>query len=252
VEEDDRMPRIRGASIGEHHERVWADLAEALRQLLLERDYDSITMGHIAARAGLARNTLYNYARDKSALVLALTERAGRPTVERVAAIAARSADPAAHRLREIIEAVLAAFRDPALQLMFRPGPASAVAEVPKGPDSPFHAIVVEVETVVRDGIARGEFRDVGDVPLTVELLSGVMRAGAEGLGRDAAPFAATVQAAREIILASLARHPGQDDDLAGERARGGLGVDRRQLGQRHPPADVDAQLAAVDQRHQP
>ena len=73
------MPRIREASISEHHETVWADLAEAMRQLLLERDYDTLTMGHIAARAGLARNTLYNYARDKSALVAALTERAAGP-----------------------------------------------------------------------------------------------------------------------------------------------------------------------------
>ena len=73
---DGRVPRIRGASIEEHHEMVWADLAEAMRELLLERDYESITMGHIAAKAGLARNTLYNYAADKSALVLALTRRA--------------------------------------------------------------------------------------------------------------------------------------------------------------------------------
>jgi len=93
------VPRIRGASIGEHHELVWADLAEALRQLLVEHDYESITMGHIAARAGLARNTLYNYASDKSALVLALTERASRPTVERVTAIRAcgRSAASSHH-----------------------------------------------------------------------------------------------------------------------------------------------------------
>jgi AcrR family transcriptional regulator len=165
-------------------------------------------MGHIAARAGLARNTLYNYARDKSELVLALTQRAARPAVERVAAIAARSADPAAERMREIIEAVLEASTDQALQLMFRPGAGRPVAEVPKGPDNPFHAIVVEVENVVRDGIARAEFRDVGDVHLAVELLSGAMRAGAERIGRDPAAFAATVRAAREIMLASLARHP--------------------------------------------
>ena len=200
------MPRIRAATIEEHHAMVWADLTEALRLLLLERDYDSITMGHIAAKAGLARNTLYNYARDKGALVRALTERAGRPAVERVAAIAARSAEPAAERLREIIEAVLEAFTDQSLQLMFRPGPGTAIAEVPKGPASPFHAIVVEVENVVRDGIARGEFRDVGDVPLTVELLSGVMRSGAERIGRDPAGLAATVRTASEIILASLTR----------------------------------------------
>ncbi|BCJ55108.1 hypothetical protein Asp14428_65830 [Actinoplanes sp. NBRC 14428] len=195
------MPRIRGASIGEHHEMVWADLAEAMRELLLERDYDAITMGHIAARAGLARNTLYNYATDKTALVQALTRRAGRPTVERVSAIAARSPEPAAVRLGEIIEVVLAAFTDQSLQLMFRPG-----TRLPKGPDTPFHEIVVEVQSVVRDGVARGEFRDVGDVQLAVELLSGVMRSGAERLGRDPAAFATTLHAAREIILASLAR----------------------------------------------
>lgn len=201
------MPRIKGASIEEHHEKVWTDLAEALRQLLLERDYDSITMGHIAARAGLARNTLYNYARDKSGLVRALAERASRPAVERVAAIAARSADPATERMREIIEAILDASTDQPMQLMFRPGSAALVAEVPKGADNPFHAIVVEVENVVRDGIAQGEFRDIGDVQLVVELLSGAMRAGAERVGRDPAAFAATVAAAREIVLASLVRY---------------------------------------------
>jgi AcrR family transcriptional regulator len=193
------MPRIRGASISEHHEMVWSALAEAMRQLLLEHDYDTINMGHIAARAGLARNTLYNYAADKNALVLALTERAGRPTVERVTAIAGRTDDPAADRLREIVGVVLAAFTDQALQLMFRPDSTG-----PKGPGSPFHAIVLEVENVVRAGVARGEFRDTGNVRLTVGLLSGVMRAGAERIGRDPAAVTPTIGAAQEIILAAL------------------------------------------------
>ena len=181
---------------------VWADLAGALRQLLSERDYDAINMGHIAARAGVARNTLYNYAADKSALVLALTERTGRPAAERVAAIAARAADPATDRMREIVGAVLEAFTDSTLQLMFQPG----VTTPPKGLAGPFHTIVTEVENVVREGIARDEFRDVGDVRLAVELLSGVMRAGAERIGRDPAALTATVEAARATILASLAR----------------------------------------------
>jgi hypothetical protein len=111
--------------------------------------------------------------------------------------------------MREIVVAVLEAFTDQVLQLMFRPGVGPPVAEVPKGPDSPLHAIVVEVENVVRDGIARGEFRDVGDVHLAVELLSGVMRAGAERIGRDPAALTATVRAAREIVLTSLTRRPG-------------------------------------------
>jgi AcrR family transcriptional regulator len=200
------MPRIRGASIEEHHEMVWADLAEAMRQLVLERDYDTITMGHIAARAGLARNTLYNYAPDKTALVLALTRRAGRPAVERVATIAARSDDPAAERIREIVEVVLEVSMDRSMQLMFRPGSGRPVTEMPKGPDGPLHEIVLEVENVVRAGVERGEFRNVGDVGLVVELLSGVMRSGAERIGRDPSAFTATVAAAREVILRSLTR----------------------------------------------
>ena len=42
------------------------------------------------------------------------------------------------------------------------------------------------------------------------------------------------------------------DDDLAGEVTGGDLGVHRAQLGQRDALGDVDAQLAAVDQRRQP
>ncbi|WP_367124639.1 TetR/AcrR family transcriptional regulator [Streptomyces phytohabitans] len=232
------MPKIRGASIEEHHERVWADLAEALRQLLRERDYGSLTMGHIAARAGLARNTLYNYGRDKDVLVRALAQRAARPLVARVAALAAQPSVPAAERLREIVAAVLEASTEPGMQLMFQLGPGLPVADCfeersagePGGdaPENPFHAVAVEVRQVVRDGVARGEFRDVGGVSaadeagtagaggmdgtsgvdLLVELLSGVLRSGGERLGRDPSLLAATTRTAQDIVLASLARHP--------------------------------------------
>ncbi|MEU5343350.1 hypothetical protein AB0H18_21340 [Streptomyces sp. NPDC020766] len=46
------MPRIRAAGIEEHHETVWADLAEAMCRLPLECDYDSINTGRISARSG--------------------------------------------------------------------------------------------------------------------------------------------------------------------------------------------------------
>lgn len=196
------MPRIRAATIEEHHELVWTGLAEALRHLLLDRDYDSITLGHIAARAGLARNTLYNYAKDKRTLVLELARRASRPLAEQVSAIAARSADPATDRMREIVETILAASTD--LRFMFLPNASPMVAELQQGPENPFTVLVAEVENVVRDGIARGEFRDVGDVGLVVELLSGAMRAGVDRIGRDPASLPATVRAAQEVVLAAI------------------------------------------------
>ena len=196
------MPRIRAATIEEHHEVVWTGLTEALRHLLLERDYDSITMGHIAAEAGLARNTLYNYAKDKRTLVLELARRASRPLAERVSAIAGRSAEPAADRVREVVEVILAASTD--LRFMFLPNSSPMVAELQEGPENPFTVLVAEVENVVRDGITRGEFRDVGDVGLVVELLSGAMRAGIDRIGRDPASLPATVRAAQEVVLASV------------------------------------------------
>ncbi|WP_405064070.1 TetR/AcrR family transcriptional regulator [Kribbella sp. NBC_01505] len=200
------MPRIRGGSIEKHHELVWADLADATRRLLLERDYDSINMGHIAAEAGIARNTLYNYARDKAALVQALTERASRPMLERVTTIAASTEEPAADRMHQIVEAVFEASTDQALQPMFRPGAGPLIDELPKGPGGPFHAIMAEVENVVRAGITRAEFRDIPDVPLTVELLAGAMRAGAERIGRDPATYKPTVRATQQLIQAALTR----------------------------------------------
>lgn len=202
------MPRIRAATIEEHHAMVWADLTEALRLLLLERDYDSINMGHIAAKAGLARNTLYNYASDKRTLVLRLAQRASRPLAEQVSAIA-RSGKPAADRMRSIVEAILSASTNPAMRLMFLPNSSPLVAELPNGPENPFAALVAEVEDVVRDGITKGEFHGVDDVQLTVELLSGAMLAGIDRIRRDPDALAATVRAAQEIVLASITRAHG-------------------------------------------
>ncbi|MFD4637298.1 TetR/AcrR family transcriptional regulator [Lentzea sp. NPDC058436] len=198
------MPRIRAATIEEHHEMVWADLTDAVRHLLLERDYDSINMGHIAAQAGLARNTLYNYAKDKRTLVLELARRASRPLAEQVTAIAARSDEAAADRMREIVEAILTASTNHGLRLMFLPNSSPLVADLPDGPDNPFTVLVVEVENVVRDGISRGEFAEVDDVQLTVELLSGAMRAGIDRISRDPDSLTATARAAQQIVLASI------------------------------------------------
>ncbi len=104
------MPRIRGASIGEHHEMVWAGLSAAMRELLLERDYDSITMGHIATAAGLARNTLYNYAADTKALTVELLSGAMRAGCDRI------GRDPAAlpATVRTAQRITLAALTSPA------------------------------------------------------------------------------------------------------------------------------------------
>jgi hypothetical protein len=109
--------------------------------------------------------------------------------------------------------------------MMFRPVDHGPVDDVPREPDSPFHAIVVAVENVIQDGIER-EFRAVGNTRLTVELLSGAMRAGVERGSRDPAALTATVDAAQQTILASL--RPGH--------GYGGSGPGRDQAVHRVPP----------------
>jgi AcrR family transcriptional regulator len=204
--EDDVMPRIRAANLEDHHEKVWDDLAEAVRQLLEERDYGSINMGHIATRAGLARNTLYNYARDKDSLVAALVQRASSPTIEHIARVAARKSDPATLRMRELLAVLLEATTDRTMQMMLRP--ASDRHLVPEAPGTPFGSIAAAVESVVRDGIANGDFHEVEDVALTVALLAGIVRSGAELLRHDPSALATVTAAAEEIVVTALTCRP--------------------------------------------
>ena len=148
-----------------HHELVWQSVTDALGELLTERDYESINLGHIAARAGLARNTLYNYASDKTSLVLAIAERASRPILDKVTAIA-DAPEPATERARQIISELLHAFTSSTFRLILQPAAAAAVPLDATGVrHSPFRPIPVAMEKVIRDGIRSGEFRAVDDVP---------------------------------------------------------------------------------------
>lgn len=207
------MPRIKAASLEEHHELVWKDITNAVGELLAERDYDSINLGHIAARAGLARNTLYNYADDKASLVIAIAERASRPVLDRVTAIADGSG-PATDRARAIIDELMNAFADNTIRLML-PTAAAAVsavsavsAEVVENREGPFGAVARSMEKVVRDGIARGEFRPTDDVQLTTWLLSGIVRAGVERMVRDQISPTDMSGPVQDLIIGALTAAP--------------------------------------------
>jgi AcrR family transcriptional regulator len=198
------MPRIKAPSVEAHHELVWQAVTDALGELLTERDYESINLGHIAARAGLARNTLYNYASDKTSLVLAIAERASRPVLADVTTIADAPA-PAPDRARQIISELLRAFTSNTFRLILRPASAAAA---PLGVidvrDGPFRAIPDAMEKIIRDGIRSGEFRAVDDVPLTAWLLSGIMRAAADQMARDDLHPDDLIDPVQDLIVGAL------------------------------------------------
>jgi AcrR family transcriptional regulator len=198
------MPRIKAASVDEHHEIVWQSITDALGELLTERDYESIKLGHIAARAGLARNTLYNYASDKNSLVLAIAERASRPVLDRVTAIADKP-EPATDRAREIISELLYAFTSSTIRLILQP---PAVAAVPfdaiDNREGPFRAIPDAMERIIHDGIRSGEFRTVDDVALTAWLLSGIMRVAADRMVRDHLHPDDLIDPVQDLVIGAL------------------------------------------------
>lgn len=70
------MPRIRAENLAAHRDLMWNGLLDAFGDALAEIGYGELTMAQIAQRAGMARNTIYNYAPDKEALMLAFIERA--------------------------------------------------------------------------------------------------------------------------------------------------------------------------------
>lgn len=52
----------------EHRKLIRQRIKEAFEELLMEKSYSRITMGDVAKRSGIARNTLYNYVSDKAEL----------------------------------------------------------------------------------------------------------------------------------------------------------------------------------------
>lgn len=78
------MPRIRAASVVAHRELMWGRLLDAFGELLAEKGYADLTLAEVAGRAGMARNTIYNYAHDKEALLMAFIARAVEGFVEEI------------------------------------------------------------------------------------------------------------------------------------------------------------------------
>ncbi|MGM0386623.1 MAG: TetR/AcrR family transcriptional regulator, partial [Actinomycetota bacterium] len=69
------MPRILADSLAEHRTLVRARILDAFGEELHDNGYAALTLADVAGRAGIARNTIYNYAADKNELMLAFVER---------------------------------------------------------------------------------------------------------------------------------------------------------------------------------
>lgn len=137
-------------------------LLDAFGEVLGERGYAELSLAEVAARAGMARNTVYNYAGDKEALLMEFVARAVATFVDEAREALAQLDDPA-DCLVELVRRQMHQFRsepgagsDGGLMDGALLGPASHVALGQRF--APLHELLADV---LRDGIDRGRFRAV-------------------------------------------------------------------------------------------
>jgi AcrR family transcriptional regulator len=145
-------------------------ILDAARQLLIEEGYAGFRLEHVAARAGVAKATLYRRWPSKEALALGLL----------MELVAPHLAVPATGDTREEL---IASVQNPITALTQTPfGPVvrALLSQISINPalGDPFRAAVVqarrvEVSRVLERGIARGDLRVDSDISVATELLVG-------------------------------------------------------------------------------
>lgn len=100
------MPRIKAGSIAAHKALTRRQILDATRQLLAETGSADLNLADLAAVAGIARTTIYEYFRDRDDLIASLVEDALPGVVsELIGSIDAGR--PADQRLLDLAESVV-------------------------------------------------------------------------------------------------------------------------------------------------
>jgi AcrR family transcriptional regulator len=152
-------------------------LLDAFASLLHEVGYADVTLADVAARAGMARNTIYNYFDDKEALLMALIDRSVEQFVADVRA-AVDALPDAPSQLEAFIRLQMAQFRrEPAAGSDAGMVDSSMLGAGGQGElldhFRPLHDLVRDL---IRDGVAHGTLRAV-DPERSVMMVFAVLRA---------------------------------------------------------------------------
>lgn len=88
------MPKITASSIEEHNLQTRKRLFVALKTLMADNGFDSITMSQIATEAQMGRTAIYNHFRDKECLLIGMVLAETKTHVEKVSKALAAVEDP--------------------------------------------------------------------------------------------------------------------------------------------------------------
>ncbi|MFE2107751.1 TetR/AcrR family transcriptional regulator [Kitasatospora sp. NPDC059463] len=106
------MPRISAATVADHRAQQRAALVVAARELLEEGDAAAVTFAAVAARLGLARNSVYKYFADRAELLEAVVREVTPRWTRRIHAEMAAAPPAPTDQVAAYVRAQLALVRD--------------------------------------------------------------------------------------------------------------------------------------------
>lgn len=200
------MPKIMAATVAEHRERTYDALLDAVDALVVERGFEAVSLREIAARAGVARTAIYNYAPDKAALLAAAAERSTAPVRAAVAENATDAGRSAPERLAAIVHLLLVPLTHSTQSLLILQAVQSSLGEVEhERTIAPLRTeIQAHLRAVIQDGIDAGDYAPVTDIGLTVGLITGAMEVAIRWIITDPASAVATATATASFLHNAL------------------------------------------------
>ncbi|MBR0874086.1 TetR/AcrR family transcriptional regulator [Bradyrhizobium tropiciagri] len=174
-------------------------ILRAARGVVMDGGFQELQMNAVASAAGIAVGTIYRYFPSRAELCAAIVSTVSQREVDVLAGIAVAEGEPS-QKVRDAVRAfVLRAMRGKRLAygLIFEP----IDPEVESTRLKYRRAIARVFETIIREGVAAGEFRELG-VEVAATCLVGAFM---EGLISVLAPGAAGVPARPEEFADSIA-----------------------------------------------
>jgi AcrR family transcriptional regulator len=197
------VPKIRASNLSAHKALVRTQLLDAFEELLLTQSYEEVSIASVAARAGVARNTVYNYASDKPELLTAAAQRhIGRLLIP--IQQAAQVEEPAA-RLRGMLEVAMASFLDSPISptvfkaLMHHDTEADLDAAA-QGSQELIPFLIEAIE----DSVEAGSFRAFADTSFLFDLIAGALVTAVENVIESPETGAVRVSEAIDFVMGAL------------------------------------------------
>lgn len=140
------MPRIDAPTVKEHRDHQHEVILDAVGAILADHGYAGVELAAVGERVGLARTSLYRYARDRDELIAQWLERAFGPAMANAQAVLGAAGPPAER---------LAAWLDGQLDFAAKPRDGAAarlMAEFDHLPE-PIQALVIDGHRPLREAL---------------------------------------------------------------------------------------------------